>query len=197
MSDQINDNPATSEGHKARRGAGFWALWGGVGAVALIAASGGAGWIFLNKVDLGGFVARRATAALGRTVQVGSLHVTPGRWLKVEIANARLANIPGGTGPDMVRVGRLAAEVKASSLLHGPMLVRHVAISDVYVMVERTPQRLPNWRFGRLRPEQSQRPPIRQPGRMTGAVTPRRLMLPLRRVRSFTAPPMARNSARR
>ncbi|WP_061507617.1 AsmA-like C-terminal region-containing protein [Acetobacter malorum] len=149
MSDQINDKPATSEGHKARRGAGFWALWGGVGAVALIAASGGAGWIFLNKVDLGGFVARRATAALGRTVQVGSLHVTPGRWLKVEIANARLANIPGGTGPDMVRVGRLAAEVKASSLLHGPMLVRHVAISDVYVMVERTPQRLPNWRFGK------------------------------------------------
>nr|WP_051551943.1 hypothetical protein [Acetobacter persici] len=111
--------------------------------------SGGAGWVFLSNADLGRFVARRATAALGRTVEIGSLHVTPGRWLKVEIANARLANIPGGTGPDMVRVGRLAAEVNVSSLLHGPMLVRHVAISDVYVMVERTPQRVPNWRFGK------------------------------------------------
>lgn len=149
MSDQINDNPAKPVARKVRRGAGFWALWSGVGVVAVLAASGGAGWIFLNKVDLGGFVARRATASLGRTVQVGSLHVTPGRWLKVEIANARLANIPGGTGPDMVRVGHLAAEVKASTLLHGPMLVRHVAISDVYVMVERTPEHLPNWRFGK------------------------------------------------
>lgn len=157
MSDQTSDNAARPESQKSgpasgqtrRRGAGFWALWGGVGAVALVAASGGAGWVFLSKADLGRFVARRATAALGRTVEIGSLHVTPGRWLKVEIANARLANIPGGTGPDMVRVGHLAAEVNVSSLLHGPMLVRHVAISDVYVMVERTPQRVPNWRFGK------------------------------------------------
>ncbi|WP_048836705.1 AsmA family protein [Acetobacter orleanensis] len=149
MSDQTNKTQAMPDGQKKRRGVGFWVLWGGVGAVALLAASGGAGWIFLNKIDLGGFVARRATAALGRTVQVGSLHVTPGRWLKVDMTKVRLANIPGGTGPDMVRVGHLAAEVNVSSLLHGPMLVRHVAISDVYVMVERTPEHLPNWRFGK------------------------------------------------
>lgn len=148
MADQNKTAPATPAGQKKRRGAGFWALWGGVGAVALLATAGGAGWIVLTKVDLAGFVARRATGALGRTVEIGSLHVTPGRWLKVDMAKARLANILGGTGPDMVRVGHLAAEVKLSSLLHGPMLVRHVAISDVYVMVERTPQRLPNWRFG-------------------------------------------------
>lgn len=148
MSDQIKGEIAASGAQTARRGIRFWALWGGAGVAGLLAASGGAVWFFLGQVDLGGFVARRASAQVGRVVQVGSLHVTPGRWLKVDLANARLANISGGTGPDMVRVGHLSAEVQLSSLLHGPVLVRHVALSDVYVMVERTPQRLPNWRFG-------------------------------------------------
>ncbi|WP_061472560.1 AsmA family protein [Acetobacter senegalensis] len=130
-----------------KRNLRFWFLCAGGGLCAVAAASAVAGWMAVSHVNLGPFVGRRATAMLGRPVSVETVSITPGRWVKLALSGVKVANIPGGSQPDMVQVGKLEAEVKLSSLLHGPMLVRHVAGEGIHVLVERTPDRQPNWRF--------------------------------------------------
>lgn len=148
MTDHTNAPPATTTSHDRRRTIWRRVLWYGGGFVAVCVVAVVAGITYLTQANLGPFVARRASSMLGREVQVAAMHVTPGAWLKIDVENARLANIAGGSDPDMVRVGHLSLEVRASSLLYGPATMRHLAISDVWVLVERTPQKLPNWRFG-------------------------------------------------
>ncbi|KAA8386604.1 hypothetical protein FOH24_14600 [Acetobacter tropicalis] len=130
-----------------KRNLRFWLLCAGGGLCVVTVASAVAGWMAVSHVNLGPFVGRRATAMLGRPVSVEALSVTPGRWVKVALSGVKVANIPGGSQPDMVQAGKLEAEVKLSSLLHGPMVVRHVAGEGIHVLVERTPDKQPNWRF--------------------------------------------------
>ena len=47
-------------------------------------------------MNLAGFVAGRASAALGRAVTVQEAHVQPGRWLAVEATGVTVANAEGG-----------------------------------------------------------------------------------------------------
>ncbi|CAI9121226.1 AsmA family protein [Brytella acorum] len=148
MTDQTHAPPEVTTPRDRRRAIWRRVLWGGGGFAAVCVVAGIAGVTYLTHGNLGPFVARRASAMLRREVQVAAMHVTPGAWLKIEVENARLANIAGGSEPDMVRVGHLSFEVRAISLLHGPAILRHLALSDVRVLVERTPQKLPNWRFG-------------------------------------------------
>ena len=83
-----------------RVGLGFGIL------VLLLVVLAGAGLLLLGRIDLAGFAAARAEAALGRKVAIGSLHVTPGRWLRIEVTDLRIGNIAGGTRPDMVDLAR-------------------------------------------------------------------------------------------
>ncbi|MCG0995211.1 AsmA-like C-terminal region-containing protein [Acetobacter indonesiensis] len=136
-----------SSAKSAKRPLRFWLLCAGAGVCGVAAASVVVGWMTVSHVNFGPFVGRRATAMLGRNVSVESLSVTPGRWLKLDLGGVKVANIPGGSKPDMVDVGHLSVEIKLSTLLHGPMLVRHVTGSDIHVLVERTSDRHPNWRF--------------------------------------------------
>lgn len=147
MLDQTHEKPVATG---ARTTVRKRILWGLAGFAGLCVIGGGASLVFLAHDNLGPFVGRRATAMLGRQVEVAGLHVTPGRWLKIDVEKARLANIAGGSDPDMVRVGHLSFEVQATSLLYGPPVLRHLTIADVWVLVERTPAKEPNWRFGKL-----------------------------------------------
>jgi len=118
-------------------------------ALVLVVVAAGIGAILYGpRWELAGFAARRATAALGREVTIGSLHVTPGRWLRVEVRDARLANIPGGTQPEMATLGRLSAEVEARSLLFGPPVLRAIALEDAALLLEKAADHTRNWRFG-------------------------------------------------
>ncbi len=116
----------------------------------LAAASGLA---LLGRVDLGPLVATRAAAALGRGVAIGGLHVTPGRWLAVELTGLRIDNIEGGTRPAMVELGRLRLEVELRSLLTGPPVLRGVAVEGLSVLLERTADRRANWHVGPPKPK--------------------------------------------
>ncbi len=120
-----------------------------LGVVALLAAAGVAAFFLVGRVDLGPWAARRASAALGgRAVAVGALHVTPGRWIAVDLQDLRIDNLPGGTRPTIATLDRLTAEVDALSLLHGPAVVRTLRIDGLSVLLERLADRTKNWRFG-------------------------------------------------
>ena len=119
------------------------------GLVGLLAAAGVAAFFVGGRVDLGPWAARRASAALGgRAVAVGALHVTPGRWIAVELQGLRIDNLPGGTRPAIATLDRLTAEVDALSLLHGPAVIRTLRIDGLSVLLERLADRTKNWRFG-------------------------------------------------
>jgi hypothetical protein len=120
--------------------------------VVLLVVLAGAGLLLLGRVDLAGFAAGPAEAALGRKVAIGSLHVTPGRWLRIEVTGLRIGNVEGGTRPDMVDLARASAEVELASLLHGPPVLRAVAVDGLSVLLERTADRTRNWRFGPPKP---------------------------------------------
>lgn len=127
----------------------FWRLaFYTLGGVCLVGVgAGAAAWYAVRHIDLASLASSKGSAMLGRKLTIEALHVTPGVWVGVRLQNTHLANVEGGSAPDMVQIGTFSAEVKLSSLLSGPMLVRHVQAQNVHVLVERTPQNMPNWRF--------------------------------------------------
>ena len=121
-----------------------WVLGGAcVLALGLVAA----GYAMLRYGDIGPFVAARASAKLGRAVTLGAVHAVPGRWTTVEIEGVTIPSIPGGSGPPMVTLRRATAEVDVLTLLHGPVLLRNATVDGLSVLLERTADRTPNWRF--------------------------------------------------
>ena len=110
----------------------------------------GTAYVWSNLADI---VAGRASEATGRTVKIGALHLSPGRWVQVEMRDASVANLPGGTRPEMATLERLTGEVALWPLLHGTVVARSVRIEGGDILLEKVKQQ-PNWRNGPKRPEQ-------------------------------------------
>jgi AsmA family protein len=125
-----------------------WTLWVGLGLIVLLIAVGSAFFAFADRYDLAPLAARRLTASLERKATVGSLHVTLGRWLHVELRDFQLDNLPGGTQPIMTTVSSASAEIEAMSLLHGPVVVRGLTVTGLNVLLEHTSDGRKNWKFG-------------------------------------------------
>ncbi len=134
-----------------RRSRWRWAAWGVAGLLVVLLGAAGAAFLFADRVEWGPMAAARASASLGRNVAVGSLRVTPGRWLLIELRDARIDNLAGGTRPAMAEVAGVTAEVEAMSVLRGPLVIRKLAIDGLEVLLERTAEGTPNWRFGPAR----------------------------------------------
>ena len=115
--------------------------------VLLVSAGGVAGWFLIGHIDLGSFVAGRISARIGRPVTIASTHVTPGRWVTIDVQGVSVPNLEGGSQPVMTEMRRLVAEVELASLLQGPMAVRGASVDGLRVLLERV-NGLPNWRFG-------------------------------------------------
>lgn len=127
-----------------------WLKWGAyaLGGVGLLSVSCATiGWFTIGYVNLAPLVGPRVSAMLGRQVSIQSLKIAPGRWVRVQLQNVHVANIEGGSAPDMVQVGQLSLEAKLASLFSGPIILRHLQGNGVHVLVERTPANKPNWRF--------------------------------------------------
>jgi AsmA family protein len=125
-----------------------WTLGIGLGLVILLIAVVGAIFTLADRYDLGPLAAGRLTTSLGREVTIGSLYVTPGRWLHVELRDFRLANLPGGTQPVMATVTTASAEIEAMSLLYGPLVMRGLTVNGLQVLLEHTSDDRKNWKFG-------------------------------------------------
>jgi uncharacterized protein involved in outer membrane biogenesis len=114
-------------------------------AVAAIATA----YVLLPRFDLAPFAGRRASAALGREVTIAEMHVAPGRWLTVDLDGVQVANVTGGSSPEMIQLGHVTAEVEALSLLHGPAVLRRLDVDRLVLLLERTAaDRIANWMFG-------------------------------------------------
>ena len=125
--------------------------WIGRGLLALlllVVAGLVATWLLLDRYDLALPAATRASARLGRPVSIGSLHITPGRWLRLELRQAKVDNIAGGTRPAMVEVASVVAEVEATSLVWGPPVVRSLVVDGLQVFLEHVADGTANWRVG-------------------------------------------------
>ena len=133
---------------------GRWATYVVLGLIATAVVLATAAFLLLDRFDLGPLAASRASAVLGRPVTVAGLHVTPGRWLTVELRGVRAENIPGGTRPEMAALHRLTAEVDTLSLLHGPANIRRLEIDGLSVLLERTADGTANWRRADTPPKQ-------------------------------------------
>jgi uncharacterized protein involved in outer membrane biogenesis len=106
------------------------------------------GLILLPRIELAPLVAARASAALGREVAIERLRLTPGRVFGVELQGVRLANIPGGTAPDMLRLERLSAVLSLLPLLRGAVVIHDAEAEGFTLLLERDSERRRNWRFG-------------------------------------------------
>lgn len=109
------------------------------------------GVLVLPRLDLAGFAATRLRAALGRNVEIGSLHVTPGARIRLALRDAKLANVDGGSRPAMVEIGRVDATLDLLPLLRGVIVLREAEAEGVTIFLERTADRRANWRFGPAR----------------------------------------------
>jgi uncharacterized protein involved in outer membrane biogenesis len=148
----------------------------GLGLVVLLIAVVGAIFALGDRYDFGPLAAGHLTTSLARRVTIGSLHVTPGRWLHVELRDFQLANLPGGTQPVMTTVTSASAEIEAMSLLYGPLAVRGLTVNGLQVLLEHTSDDRKNWKFGAAARTASPRPsnrssfPMLFDARVTGDV---------------------------
>ena len=78
---------------------GCWVTYVVLALIATAVMLATAAFLLFDRFDLGPLAASRASAALGRPMTVAELHITPGRWLTVELQGVRAENIPGGTRP--------------------------------------------------------------------------------------------------
>ena len=109
-------------------------------------------FVVLPRLDLAAQAAARATAALGRTVTIGSLRITPGLTTTVAIRDARLANIEGGSAPQMATLETATAVLDLLPLLHGEVVLRQVQAEGFSLLLERDAEKRRNWRFGSADP---------------------------------------------
>ena len=108
--------------------------------------------LLLGHLDLAGLAAARASATLGRAVTIESLRLTPDRWLRLELRGLRVANLEGGTRPEMLVLHRAALELDLLSLLHGPPHLRAVEVEGASLYLEHVRDGRKNWQFGPVRP---------------------------------------------
>ncbi len=101
----------------------------------------------LPHINLAGLAAGRLSARLGRSVTVGALHVTPGWAWSLELRDAAIANIEGGSAPELLRLARLTAELAPLSLLSRPILLHRAEAEGLSVLLERDAAGRRNWRF--------------------------------------------------
>ena len=120
----------------------------GAGFAVLLIGAVSAFFAFAGRYDFAPLVASRLTASLEREVAIGSLHVTPGRWLLLDVQDLQLANLPNGTQPTMATVRHATAEIEAMSLLHPPIVVRGLDVEGLQLLLEHTSDDKKNWKFG-------------------------------------------------
>ena len=108
--------------------------------------------IFLATLDLNNYKAEIQDAvkqATGRDLVLdGDLSLTWTPRPAVTTSNARFANAPWGSEPDMVSVGTLDVAVNVAPLLSGKIEADRIALSDVAILLERNAQGEGNWEMG-------------------------------------------------
>jgi AsmA family protein len=107
----------------------------------------GGGVLWLMSLDFRALAERKASEALERNVTVGALHIGWGDPLTLEIRDLRIANMPGGSRPDMVTLEHLTALIDVGPLLKGVLQYRRLEVTRPDILLERDDKGVGNWKF--------------------------------------------------
>ncbi|HEY2891875.1 MAG TPA: AsmA family protein, partial [Dongiaceae bacterium] len=116
--------------------------------IVLLVAAIAVGPRFVNWNSYKGKVAEEVRAATGRDLAIDgdmSLSLLPSPALSV--SGVRLANLPGGSAPDMARLKSLEVHVALVPLLSGKIQVTSVTLVEPVVLLERLASGEANWQF--------------------------------------------------
>jgi AsmA family protein len=103
-----------------------WGIWLGLPVVAIILLVVVWRWDWFIPM-----VEPRVSAALGRDVTIGHLHVSPGRRTDITLTDVTIANPPGWNGDPLAHIDTLALEVDVWAYLrHGALIVPWVALEQ-------------------------------------------------------------------
>jgi len=133
------------------------AWWLSVSAVLLLVpvAALGLAIAVVNPDDYKPQIVAAVQRATGRTLSLGGpLRVSRSLWPTIEVTNVTLANLPGGTRPDMARAERIEAQLSLPALLRRRVEVSKLALVGPNILLELVGGK-PNWV---LEPEALQQP---------------------------------------
>ena len=89
--------------------------------------------------------------ATGRNLALGSIHLSLGLTPSVTLRDVTLANLPGGSRPDMLRVAEAELAIDLLPLLTGRIMLRRLTLQAPDILLE-TVNGTPNWQFRRPAP---------------------------------------------
>lgn len=119
---------------------------------------------FLDLNRIVQVAAQEVEKSTGRQLTVGgSPHLIPALSPTVVLEDLRFGNATWGSEPEMVRCGRLEITLALLPLLRGEVGIRHLALQDVRLLLERNPDGVANWQFTR---ERSNHTPLVLPDRV-------------------------------
>ena len=127
-----------------RRG---WWLAGLASLLALLALGLGAAVAFMDPNDLKPLLVATVEQATGRTFTLGGpLRISLSLWPTIEVSNIQLANLPGGTRPDMARAERIEAQISLPALLRHRLEITRLTLVGPNILFEQVGD-TPNWVF--------------------------------------------------
>ena len=124
-------------------------LLGGVGVVVAVVAGAA---VYVSQMDFNqyrGLIAEQAKSATGRDLAIkGPLKLALGLSPSVDVSDVTFANAPWGSRPEMLKVGRLEAEIELLPLLSRSVKVKRFVLYQADVLVETNAQGQFNFELG-------------------------------------------------
>jgi AsmA protein len=84
----------------------------------------------------------------GRVLRIGRLAFVPSFSPTLSVTDLALANLPGGSRPDMITVAHAEAKLALLPLLAGRIEIARLLLIRPDILLERDAAGRPNWRFG-------------------------------------------------
>jgi len=118
----------------------------------LVIAIAGAAW-YITSADYRPLAEQRLSAMLGRPVKIGSLVIQwsgpfEGQPLTIDLQDLHVANIAGGSSPDMATVKGITAQLDMKALLRRRLVFRQLRIDAPVIVLERDTDGHGNWETG-------------------------------------------------
>ena len=101
-------------------------------------------------IDPNDYKPQLAAAVLNATGRVltlnGPLRISRSLWPTIEVSDVQLANLPGGSRPDMARAERIEAQIALVPLLHRELQINALTLIGPNILFEQVGGK-PNWVF--------------------------------------------------
>ena len=124
-----------------------WWRVAGAAVVALLVATIGAAAVLLDPNDYKQVLVDAVQNATGRTLVLnGPVRLTRSLWPTIEVNDVTLANLPGGTRPDMARAERIEVRLSLPALLQRQIEVARLTLIGPNILFEQVGGK-PNWVF--------------------------------------------------